>query len=264
MWKLALLLVLFPSICQADVSNGLIHWWKFDDASGSATMVDSGNTRVDMTVRGTPVTINGKNQNGLFFNGSNQDLQSSVTIDLSGTNVISLAFWFLQPSTDLTDKVLFELGANANSLNGSFFVDPTSNAGTVGCTSGHFEFVATIGTGNTTTGYNVWDMPRPSMDIWHHYIIVLYKSNANASLLYLDGVSQSLSNCTGNALTGVFANATLNVMSRNNTSLFKSGLLDDVRMWNRALTASEAIQLYNQSFYGNKVNNARINNAVIN
>lgn len=61
-----MLFTLFPRICYADVTNGIVALWKFDDGSGT-TAVDSsslyGATAHNGTLDGTPAptwTTSGK------------------------------------------------------------------------------------------------------------------------------------------------------------------------------------------------------------
>jgi hypothetical protein len=61
--------------------------------------------------------------------------------------------------------------------------------------------------------------------------------------VYVDNVSQSLTLQASAENTGSFANTILYFMSRAGSSLFKSGLIDDVRIYNRALSANEVAEL---------------------
>ena len=59
---------------------------------------------------------------------------------------------------------------------------------------------------------------------------------------YVDGKAVSFSKGTSNLGGGNFANSTLNFMSRNGSSLFGKGSLDEVALYNQNLTATQIAQ----------------------
>ena len=62
--------------------------------------------------------------------------------------------------------------------------------------------------------------------------------------VYYDGVSQTLTTQT-NALTGSILNNTTPEIGRRGTNWPFNGLIDDVRIYNRALSPDEIRRLYN-------------------
>src|SRR5207245_2431745 len=67
---------------------------------------------------------------------------------------------------------------------------------------------------------------------------------------YVDGVAVNATPVTTsvNTTTNNFGNDTLFLMSRNNASLFGNGNIDEVRLYKRALSASEIIALAAPAF----------------
>ena len=64
--------------------------------------------------------------------------------------------------------------------------------------------------------------------------------------LYIDGVFQTpLTTTASDNNSTNFGNTTLYFMSEGGSAAFTKGQLDDVRIYNRALTAGEILRLYN-------------------
>lgn len=235
--------LLFIANVFANTRDGLVDWWKLDEGTGT-TAADVGSNAVVNNLNGTPTWIfNTPRSTGISFNGTSQSLKSSATVGLNTTNVITIVFWMWENSFGNTDALAFESSANFNSTNGTFIVDPNATGGPSGCASGTFDFAASDG---TSSNFNYFHFTRPSSATWHHYALIIYMSNAVGSdQAYVDGQSVTTTGCHTANLSGNFTNQTLNSMSRNNASLWNAGRLDDVRIYNRALTAQEVADLYN-------------------
>jgi hypothetical protein len=75
---------------------------------------------------------------------------------------------------------------------------------------------------------------------WHH---LLFTYDGTNTRLYLNG---SLKSGPAAQTAPAVDSATLFIMGTTNTSYSCKGILDDVRIYNRALSAAEAVLLYNQ------------------
>jgi hypothetical protein len=75
--------------------------------------------------------------------------------------------------------------------------------------------------------------------MWHHYLGV---KAGNSFTLFIDNINVgSTSNCSSNIVNGnpiFFGNSSINTE-------FTNGIIDDIGIWNRALTECEIQQLYN-------------------
>ncbi len=174
------------------------------------------------------------------FNGTSD--KASITRDLSGSSVISMAFWLWWDSFANNDKLAFEFTATTNSTNGSFIIDPNSNSAST--VVGKWGFAMANGSG--AGGFWGDGFTRPSAAAWHHYVLIMNRATP-ANVAYLDGALQTLTAGTHGAVTyGNFANSTLNVMCRNQASLFGAGRMAELGIWtSTTLTASEALALAN-------------------
>ena len=100
--------------------------------------------------------------------------------------------------------------------------------------------------GNEGTTANCY--AQPSSGIWHHLAVVFDKSQTggNEVAFYVDGVSQTPSwSLAASTNTNNFGNDPIYLFSRGGASQFSSGTINDLRIYNRALTAAQIQQLYN-------------------
>jgi hypothetical protein len=80
-------------------------------------------------------------------------------------------------------------------------------------------------------------------------VVATYNGTSLASgvSVYVDGVLQSNTAIMDNLSSSILTSSHFNVGSidNSNTFAFNSGSIDDVRIYNRVLTANEVKQLYN-------------------
>lgn len=219
----------------APLTSPLLAYWKLDDASGTVAVDSSGNNNTMSLVNSpawqpyTNCVLNGC----LSFSGTNQ--YGSVSLDLSTTNVITIAFWMKWNAFQNDDKLAFEFSSNFNNSTTGFLIDPDESS------SGKF-WISVHG----NAGYNNAAFTRPSAGVWHHYAFVLNKGATAASEVtpYVDGIAVPYTKSAYSVdNTNSFGSNTLFVMSRNGSSLFGAGSLDDVRIYTTALSAAQIAAL---------------------
>ena len=217
---------------------GLVCSWPFDEGAGT-TANDASGTGNPGTLGNNPTWATGKINGALSFNGVNNYV-STPSVNLAGTRAVTVALWVNRTYTKTgADHALFESTANYNnSTTGfGFFPDDTSVC------SGGGMMVGMQG----NAGYNLKCYAQPTSGVWHHLVTVLDKSQsaANEVSLYVDGVLQTAqSQSYSSANTNNFAANPFYLMSRAGSSEFAAGVIDDFRIYNRALTATEVQQLY--------------------
>ena len=208
--------------------------WRLNDGSGSAASDASGNG-VTLSLFNAPTWIGqaGCRASGcLGFDGRAD--YASATVDLSGTSVITVAFWLYWNQFAEDDALIMELGSQPFGFNSSitgFMIDPNSSQGVR-----KFE-VGLKG----DVGYNQIMFDRPTAAAWHHYAFIFDKSAPADSVItpYIDGAPVAYTKLTNSLNTNGFDKNSLFLMSRLGSGLFASGKLADVRIYKRSLTASE-------------------------
>jgi len=215
---------------------GLIDYWRLGESSGSTSLADSvgsatATARNGVTL-GTAGNLTLDPNTAASFDGTNDNAAASV--NLSGTSKVTIEFWMKWTSFANNDDLAFEFTANNTNNNGAFVINPNSTT-----SSSRFE----VALGRNGSRNNVY-FTRPSAGVWHHYAFVL-NTTATASqqiLPYVDGQLVSFVKGSSGTGAGNFANSTLNFMSRNGNSLFGAGVLDEVAIYNQALTATQISQ----------------------
>jgi hypothetical protein len=216
-------------------TQGLVAYWKFDEGAGATAADSSGNGYTLSLVNG-PTWTAGKLNGGLSFNGLNE-YGVVPGVDLSGTAAASVSVWLNRVWTPLTSgaTVLLEFSANFNSSTTGFMFFPDDQCG--GMVLGLH--------GNN--GYNINCYNQPSSGAWHHLVLIYDKSQnaAGEVSLYLDGVLQApRSRLYAADNSNAFGANPLYLFSRGGNQLFASGTIDELRIYNRALSAAEVGQLY--------------------
>ncbi len=213
-----------------DNSSGPYAYWKLDETSGS-TAADSSGQGNTMTLVNGPVRTSSNCVTAacVSFNGASQ--YGYAGLDLSQASAVTVAFWMNWSAYADDDHLAVEFTPNFNDRNAGLLVNPNSSNG-----GGQFE-AGVRGDG----GYNQVLFARPSAGVWHHYAFVLNKA-ADAGLEitpYVDGVAVPYTKPNNSENLNAFGKDNLFLASRNGSALFGPGTLDEVRVYRRALDASE-------------------------
>ncbi len=203
-------------------SNGLVGWWPFNGNAND----ESGNGN-NGTVNGATLTSDrfGQVNKSYVFNGTNNfvNIGNNVTY-----NSHSFSCW-----------------AKRDSLNGNVLVSKVNN-GPFDVKNSEFTINGfTIGDGTTWLTLNVTNNFNPQ--IWNHYAIT-YESNNNVAKYYINGIltnSMLLGNYIDVVNSPIYFGARPFWGGVNGPSFFFGGKLDDIGIWNRALTQQEITDLYN-------------------
>ena len=96
-------------------------------------------------------------------------------------------------------------------------------------------------------GYTINCYAQPTSGVWHHIAVVYDKSQPGTSVisLYIDGVFQAAKKNLYTAKnTNDFGDNPLYLFSRGGTQEYTAGEVDDLRVYNVALSASQIQQIY--------------------
>jgi hypothetical protein len=220
------------------LDSGLAGYWKLDDASGT-TATDSSTNANNGTLTNGPTWGTGKIGGDVVFDGVDDyvNIPSISAINFDYNIDFSFSTWVKIPSTQndvvSTDNSILEKWGNSGAYPYVLRLYNQSY-GTVG-DRGKVYFARY----DATHFSSVKSLNLLNDNLWH--LVNGTKSGATLSL-YVDGVLQSTSTDTTTTTT---TNAIpLYIGARGGTANRFQGSIDDVRIYNRALSADEVSQLY--------------------
>ena len=222
---------------------GLVGYWTFNEGSGTTAADSSGNGLTATLSNGVSWTT-GKVGGAISANGVNQYV-TIPAINLSSTSATSVALWVNRTYTSAGGDVLFEFSNNFNSTNNAFGFFPE---GAADC-----GVPATEISLKGNNGYDIKCYTQPSSGVWHLLVAVydMTQSAANSVAFYVDGVQQTaLSQPYSSTNSTTFGNYPTYLFSRGGTSGYSAGLISDLQLYNRALSASDVQTLYNTAAAG--------------
>ena len=208
-------------ISKPPTNLGLVGYWSMNEGTGSYAGDSSGNKNTGTLTNG-PTWVDGKRGKALNFDGVN-DYVNLGSGDIMSSNA-TLSLWFkMSPISDY--KFLFSTKSNE-----------TDRLSVFTATNGRIVIQVLNGSNNayvTTLDYDD--------NKWHHLVFVRNGNTITNGILYIDN------NPVGIASWGNFgSDSTNNVIGIYEQTLSYpfNGLIDDVRVYNRALTAAEIQALY--------------------
>ena len=228
-----------------DFNRSLVGWWRFNREAGendtfvrdwssygnNGTMKNM-NLGIDNGTSGW--TNNGKFGNGMMFDGTNRNTHISIanSASLNFTNQMTISLWMF--STGGGERFLVD----KNRFSNAFDLAVTSSLNRL-----RFGF-ETIEDGehSLTMTSNMRD------NIWYHVVAIFDPSDSTKKQkIYINGVLNVTSNYTGtmSGNSGVLKIGTYMGSSTNSWN----GTIDDVRIYNRALSPEEINASYNAGLY---------------
>ena len=219
-------------------TSNLLHYYELNESTGP-TIADSKGSdpgTLGGATFGVPGAVNGDPSTAVSFAGNGDPFEGqagsygAIPMNLSSQSEITVEFWLKWNAYGNNDALAMEFTPNYNENVGGFIVDPDS-------ASFGGTFAVGIGTGGTR---NTVFFARPSAGVWHHYALVMNTSAPAATEItpYVDGQPVSYQKESSTTGAGAFANSTLYLFSRDGTSLFGSGSLDDLAIYGGELNAS--------------------------
>ncbi|MHC4739869.1 MAG: LamG domain-containing protein, partial [Planctomycetota bacterium] len=198
-----------------DVSNGLVNYWKFDDVNANSIPDSSGNNNTAILIN----EVQSTNEGEVAFN----DIYDAVEIGTAGFDLTqgTIALWL--KGADFTgNRYLFghTIGSWSNRI--QLYVNEGDLC--LGLGDSH-----AVKTGIQTL----------TPQIWYHVILMW---NGTYYIVWVDGVARA-----SGAYTGLTAlNPLADIGNTGNTSYRNeafNGIIDEVRIYNRLLTADEISDL---------------------
>ncbi len=209
------------AITYTVTDSALKCFWKFNENTGASAGDSSGTNNVG-TLTGTPTWTTGKISSALQFNGTSQYVTKGSATGLPTANASqTVSCWFYVTATPTVRKTA---------------------VGVTGASSGIY-----LGY-NSATVFGAWKnggtplvttTTLPTASAWHHVAYVKNGTTGNFNLLYIDGTQVATSATATNTATATTINAARTVSGAD----YWPGKVDEVRIYNRVLSAAEISSL---------------------
>jgi len=237
-----LVLGLTTTVANADIADGLVGYWPLDEGTGTTTADLSGNGS-NGTFVDAPAWVTGKFGGALDFDGSNDAVNcgNQSVLDF-GTGDFTISCWVNVGAQD-NDEAIFGKGDRGGTV---YFLKIRDD--------GSGDIKLRLDDGSTQLDPDTDDhaglYTAGQIDLWHH--LVAMRRNPKIHV-YVDGVDDT--GVTGHGDSDIPAGYDLSATSLHNAYIgavedtplgrFFDGSIDDVAVWNRALTPEEVSYLWN-------------------
>ncbi|MFC1497100.1 LamG-like jellyroll fold domain-containing protein [Verrucomicrobiota bacterium] len=238
------LLITFPFLGVADLTNGLVLHYTFDSDEGGTVTDQSGNGNIGI-VTGATWTASGKIGGAMDFSGIGDCIRVNDADILSFTDgagndqPFSVSVWAYFDEAN-NGPLLFkkESGLREWSFNSAGSGGPAETL-----QFGVFHADESANVMRSTAPIGAYEGQ------WVHLVGTYDGSEAtNGVNVYINGVLQnSATNIATGSYTGMSNTTAALFLGYNLVSGYLDGKLDDVRVYNRALSAGEVAQLYHKA-----------------
>ena len=214
-----------------DFNNSLVGWWRFDNNFG-----DSSGNENNGTCSGSscPNLTNGPRGLAYEFDGVNDYIQGPSSNQITGDNLQSISFSAWVKTNSITRSYIASLKRFSSQ---STLISLVSNSAGESTNPGTLGVLIANEAGTHTYleydgGYNDGS--------WHHLVATV---DNNLRTIYVDGINVGYNN---DGMQNVSGNtAYMAIGSFDSTQLFFNGSIDDVMIFDRALSYDEVESLYN-------------------
>lgn len=221
------------SIVVDDIKSGLVGYWKFDEATSSIAYDSSGNWNTGIPTGGpTKATSSCMIGSCYSFDGNDDYINMGSGASLNTPTDYTIGMWAYNKAGSDTYPTLFNRAGQSGS-NGFFWVY------TGGTDEVNVSFQWSTGSGYISTTFNNV-FPK---DAWTHLTFVFTNSD-KALKLYANGSQFSTTRTLTNSLPVDDGALYVGTYQGTATNYSFDGSIDDVRIYNRALSVSEIKQLY--------------------
>lgn len=233
--------MLAPGVVSAQTCGGLVGHWSFEDSSN--TVEDSSGLGNHGTAFGSPLRVTGVSGQGLALDGINDFVEIADSPSLNPQSALSIsAWWFSTSFSGSGSDPIVDKGASCHcvpyyqyqlGVSGDLYPHPSS-----------FSFIAAAGGLPAGAGS---PLRFHTAGRWYH-IVGTY--DGSETRMYVDGVLIDSHPATG--LVTAYGKPVRFGRFNNLGQFYLPGVIDEIRIYDRALSPAEAALLH-QSPAGNPI-----------
>ncbi len=227
---------------KSSLSAGLVGHWTLDETSG-ASIADSAGSNTGTWTDGVnndvaEETTTGQNGTALIFDGSDDE----VTIPhfaLSGTSGLTIASWVYLDNAVTDPRIISKNDTAFNSGHDwALFMDDSG---------GNERLTTRLRTSGNSAAHRFISSYNLPLDEWHH-VAVTYNETTALISMYVDGIfHSSQTHPDGGPIDAGNAGRNIAIGNSGSGGRFWDGMLDDIRVYERALSATDIQKLYNNT-----------------
>ncbi|MCA9247923.1 MAG: PEP-CTERM sorting domain-containing protein [Planctomycetales bacterium] len=221
-------------VVASSASAGIVGYWSFDNDDATDTSGNGNNGVVDSAVTFSSTTPNGNGRAAVFAGGGgNGQITVANSASLQVDDTVTVSYWIKADSAANPAWVRIFRKGNESAAENGWLVTRNSS------TSNTLIRYDTAGGGGTHNQNKHSGVGSELDDAWHHIVFVADNGQTRE---YVDGVLASSETYThGTGLSNT------QPLEWNNQGAF-IGSMDDVGLWNSALTPGQAIALFDPVF----------------
>lgn len=217
------------------LDSGLAAYWKLDENTGTSAADASTNAIAALTLTNGPAWVAGQIDSAIDFDGSDDyaTTPDTAVLDFGDTDDFTLSGWFNRESFNTVDTVLAKRDSNTAGDAGYIVsIDNSTDLLQLEVSDGGDEYSLTSTASFTAAG-------------WNHFAIIWDQDSPANSEIYINGVANNATDAGTIGNVGDLSNAVafrLGAESDNGNPF--DGKIDEIRIYDRALSADEIIQLH--------------------
>ncbi len=235
------------------LTSGLVGYWTFDGADTSSTTATdrSGNSNTGTLTNG-PTTTEGKVGQALSFDGVNDYVAVASSPSLTfGSSPHTVSFWFkVNTAFNSSSATSVPLITRRDSDDVNFSctlrgTDYANGSGSAGTMQIKYESQSAVAAVYWHTTQNSW-----AANVWYHVVIIINTDGTNSNV-YINGVAAKGGSSGGTTIYDTnyasewrLGRGDFDTASNLSGVKYLSGSLDEARIYNTALTATQIQSLY--------------------
>ena len=230
-----LALALYAGVARADITTGLIGHWQMDDGGGATAVDSAGSNDGTLVTPDNPQFVAGGRFGGAIdFAGGNTpdslvEVADDISLDLTGSRTISTWLRLDAWGANWTGAI------TKGDIAGNYDLIRDGSSDNIGFYIADQDFV--VGDDNVADG------------AWH--LLTGVYDDAGTMSMYVDGVLDASAAVTGGATATNDQPLVFNGLNDGNTgwdnTRHNDGQMDDIRLYDRALSAADVLELFNVS-----------------
>lgn len=221
---------------HATLGTDLVSYWKLDETSGT-TAADSKEAN-NGTITGATVNQTGKIGKAVLFDHSSEKIviANESNFDFERSDAFSISMWFYLNSVNVNRFPITKQQASLAYAGWGLWIQTNNKI--------RFDLV---NDGRAISNYLAVESTNAfSSGSWIHFVCT-YSGNSNTSgvKFYINGTHDSTATSVRNTLTSSILTAISVEIGNRNGAFNFDGLIDEVGIWAKELSSSEASALYN-------------------